>query len=51
MKLAFLLLWLAGGGLVAFTVYACVNLLRVCETRQEAEHEEVWGLLVRQDRA
>lgn len=51
MKLIFLLLWLAGGGLVAVTVYFCVNLLRVCEARQDAEHEEVWNLLVARDRA
>lgn len=50
MKLIFLLLWLAGGGLLAFTVYFCVNLLRVCEARQDAEHEEVWNLLIARDR-
>jgi len=51
MKLVFLLLWLAGGGLVAFTIYACMNLLRACEARQDAEHEEVWNLLIVRDRA
>ncbi|HUI52267.1 MAG TPA: hypothetical protein VLX60_10805 [Terriglobales bacterium] len=51
MKLMFLLLWLTGGGLVALTVYVCVNLLRVCEARQDAEHEAVWNLLVARDRA
>jgi len=51
MKLMFLLLWLAGGGLVAFAVCVCVNLLRVCEARQDAEHEEVWNLLVVRDQA
>jgi len=51
MKLLFLLLWLAGGGLVACTIYVCVSLLRVCEARQDAQHEAVWNLLVVRDQA
>lgn len=51
MKLIFLLLWLAGGGLIASTVYFCVSLLRLCEARQDAQHEEVWNLLVVRDQA
>jgi hypothetical protein len=51
MKLFFLILWLAGGVLVALTVCVCVNLLKVCEARHDAEHEEVWKLLVSRDRA
>lgn len=51
MKLFFLILWLAGGVLVALMVSACVNLLKVCEARHDAEHEAVWNLLVSKDRA
>lgn len=48
MKLAYFLLWLAGGGLVALEIYVCVKLLHSCESRQEADHEQLWDLLVEQ---
>jgi hypothetical protein len=51
MKLILLLLWLVGGGLVASTVYFCVNLPPLCEARQDAQHEEVWNLLIAKDPA
>ena len=50
MKLTFFLLWLAGGGLVSLTAFACVNLLRICQVRQEAEHEAVWDILLRSNK-
>jgi|GEM_PF-3161700 hypothetical protein len=49
MKLFFLILWLAGGAMVALASVACVNWLRACEARQEAEHQAVWNLLVSKD--
>lgn len=50
MKLIYLMSWLAGGGLVVLATYFCVNLLKVCEERHEAESEAFWEILVPRDR-
>jgi hypothetical protein len=50
MKLAYFLLWLAGGGLIALETYIFWKFLRVCESRHEAEAQELWEILVRQER-
>ena len=46
MKLTYLLLWLAGGGLVSLTTFFCVNLLKICVERHEAEDQRLWKILV-----
>lgn len=51
MKTIYLLSWLAGGGVVVLTAYVCASLLKVCETRHEAESEELWDILVPRDSA
>jgi len=50
MKLTYFLLWLAGGGLVSLTTFACLNLLRICQMRHDAEHEAVWDILLPTDK-
>ena len=47
MKLAYFFAWLAGGGLVVLATYAFLGLLKVCEARHDAEHEEFWEFLLR----
>jgi hypothetical protein len=49
MKLAYFLIWLAGGGLVAISSYAFLRLLKVCEARHDAEHEEFFQFLLHPD--
>ena len=51
MKLIYLLSWLAGGGLVMLATYVCVNMMKVCEARHEAESEQLWDLLIPRDAA
>jgi hypothetical protein len=51
MKLAYFMLWLAGGGLVALETYVFRKFLRVCESRHETEAQELWEILVREERA
>jgi len=51
MKLAYFLLWLADGGLVAVEAYVGRKFLKLCELKPEAEAQELWDLLVRQERA
>jgi len=51
MKLAYFLLWVAGGGLMALETYLFGKFLRVCEYRHEAEARELWEILVAQERA
>jgi len=46
MKLLYLALWLAGGGLLALEIYTCLSFLRVCELRHEAEAQATWDILV-----
>jgi hypothetical protein len=46
MKLTYLLLWLAGGGLVSLTTFFCVNLLKICVERHAAEDQRLWKILV-----
>jgi len=50
MKLAYFLLWLAGGGLTAVQAYVGWKFLKVCELRHEAEAQELWEILVPQER-
>ncbi len=50
MKLNYFLLWIAGGGLVSLTTFACVILLRLCQARHEAEHQAVWDILIPSDK-
>lgn len=51
MKLAYLLLWFAGGGLIALEVYVGWKCLKVCQLKHEAEAQELWDILIRQGRA
>ena len=46
MKLTYLLLWLAGGGLVSLATFYCVYLLKVCQERHDAEDQRLWRILV-----
>ena len=50
MKLTYFLLWLAGGGLIALEANVCLNFLRVCESKHEAEARELWEQLVLQEK-
>jgi hypothetical protein len=49
MKLTYLLLWLTGGGLVSLTTLLCVNLVKICQERHEADDQRFWKILVRSD--
>lgn len=51
MKLAYFMLWLAGGGLVILEAYIGWKFLKVCELKHEAEAQELWEILVREKRA
>ena len=46
MKLAYFFLWLAAGGLTALETYVLWKFLRTCESRHEAEAQELWDVLV-----
>ena len=50
MKLAYFLLWLTGGGLIALQAYVGWRFLRVCELKHEAEAQELWDMLVPRER-
>ena len=49
MKLAYFLVWLAGGGLVVISSYAFLGLLKVCEARHDGEHDEFFQFLLHPD--
>ena len=49
--MSYFLLWLAGGGLIALEAYVGWKFLKVCALKHEAEAQELWDMLVRQERA
>jgi hypothetical protein len=51
MKLPYILLWLAGGGLMLVEIYLCSGLLRPSQVHEDAEDRRVWELLLRSDRS
>ena len=51
MKLAFFLLWLAGGGLITMEAFVGWQFLKACKFRHEAAAQELWDILVRREHA
>lgn len=51
MKLAYFLLWLAGGGLIALEAYVGWKFLKACELKHDAEAQDLWKILVHQERS
>ncbi len=50
MKLTYLFVWLAGGGLVFLATCSSLGLLKRTESQQDAENERLWELLLRPGR-
>ena len=46
MEITYLLIWIAGGGLVTLATYACFYLLKYGQRLEDAESERLWLYLL-----